>query len=150
VETTKRQIIWSGEFKDAPGVWKMDIAIEGESGHWSVVRKLDGTWWYVAAMQGGIPGIPVRVELGEQITDPKAIAELEEQLAQAKKKREETLNEGDRVRIIATGTTGTIKGFGSLPGVPKIINVAYDGGGGCNHKPEELEKIKMPPLYDET
>ena len=138
----KRKIIWSGEFKDAPGVWKMDIAIEGEQGHWSVVRKLDGTWWYVSAMQGGIPGLPVRVELGEQISDPKAIAELEEQLAQAKKKWEETLNEGDRVRVIRTGTTGVIKGFGSLPGVPKTINVAYDGGGGCNHIPAELEKVK--------
>ena len=59
------------------------------------------------------------------------------------------MNEGDRVRVIATGTVGTIKNFGSLPGVPKIINVAYDGGGGCNHIPDELEKIKAP-LYDET
>jgi hypothetical protein len=150
LETTKRQIIWSGEFKDAPGVWKMDIATEGESGHCSVVRKLDGTWWYVTAMQGGIPGLRVSVQLGDQVTNPKAIAELEEQLALAKKKREESMNEGDRVRVVATGTVGTIKNLGSLPGVPKIINVAYDGGGGCNHMPEELEKIKMPPPYDQA
>jgi hypothetical protein len=148
--SNKRQIIWAGEFRDAPGVWKMDIAIEGESGHCSVVRKLEGTWWYVTAMQGGIPGLPVSVQLGDQVTNPKAIAELEEQLALAKKKREETMSEGDRVRVVATGTVGTIKHFGSLPGVPKIINVAYDGGGGCNHMPEELENIKAPPLYDET
>ena len=99
----------AGEFKDAPGVWKMDIATEGESGHCSVVRKLDGTWWYVTAMQGGIPGLRVSVQLGDQVTNPKAIAELEEQLALAKKKREESMNEGDRVRVVATGTVGTIK-----------------------------------------
>ena len=84
----------------------------------------------------------MRVDLDDQITDLKIIAQCEEYLAQHKKLYDEMLKEGDRVRIIATGTTGTIKGFGSLPGVPKIINVAYDGGGGCNHKPEELEKIK--------
>ena len=52
------------------------------------------------------------------------------------------MKEGDRVRVIKTGTTGVVNGFGSLPGVPKLINVAYDGGGGCNHMPEELEKVK--------
>jgi hypothetical protein len=25
---------------------------------------------------------------------------------------------------------------------PKTINVAYDGGGGCDHIPDELEKVK--------
>lgn len=40
------------------------------------------------------------------------------------------------------GTTGVIKGFGSIPGVPKLVNVAHDGGGGSNHTPEELEKVK--------
>jgi hypothetical protein len=84
----------------------------------------------------------VRVELEGQITDPKQIAELEEYLAKHKKLYDEMLREGDRVRVIASGTTGVIKDFGSLPGVPKIVNVAYDGGGGCNHMPEELEKIE--------
>jgi hypothetical protein len=37
---------------------------------------------------------------------------------------------------------GVVKGFGGAPGVPKLINVAYDGGGGCNHMPEELEKVR--------
>jgi len=143
MKTTKRLLTWCGEFRDAPGFWKMDIAIEGESGHWSVVRKLDGTWWYIAVMHDGLPGgPPVRVDLGEQISDPKTVSELEEHLAQAKKKWEETQKEGDRVRVIASGTTGVIKNFGSLPGVPKIVNVAYEGGGGCNHKPEELEQIR--------
>jgi hypothetical protein len=32
--------------------------------------------------------------------------------------------------------------FGSLLGFPNVVNVAYDGGGGGNHMPEELEKVK--------
>jgi hypothetical protein len=35
------------------------------------------------------------------------------------------MKEGDRVRVIRTGTTGVIKRFGSLPGVPVLVNVAY-------------------------
>ena len=59
---------------------------------------------------------------------------------------EETMKEGDRVRVIRTGTPGTVKGFGSIPGVPKLVNVAYDGGNGCNHRPEELELIRENDL----
>ncbi len=143
METTKRSFTWCGEFRDAPGWWKIDGYIEGESEHWSVVRKPDGTWWHVVGTHIAPPGGPaVRVELEGQITDPKQIAELEEYLAKHKKLYDEMLREGDRVRVIASGTTGVIKDFGSLPGVPKIVNVAYDGGGGCNHMPEELEKIE--------
>ena len=46
---------------------------------------------------------------------------------------------GDRIRVRTTGTTGVVKALGNLPGVPITVNVAYDGGGGCNHRPEELE-----------
>jgi hypothetical protein len=52
---------------------------------------------------------------------------------------------GDRVRVITglyRGTTGVVNGFGSLPGVPVVVNVAFDGGNGCNHRPEELEPIR--------
>jgi hypothetical protein len=142
METTRRLLTWCGEFRDAPGFWKMDIQVEGESGHWSVVRKPDSTWWYVKATHDGVPGGPaLRVDLDDQIADPKLIEQLEEHLVQAQKKWEETMKEGDRVRVIRTGTTGVVKGFGSAPGVPKLVNVAYDGGGGCNHMPEELDKI---------
>jgi hypothetical protein len=131
METTNRRLItWCGEFKDAPGFWKIDGYVEGESGHWSVVRKPDGTWWYVAATHIAPPGGPaLRVDLDDQITDPKIIAQCEEHLAQHQKKLKEMMREGDRVRLIKTGTTGVVKGFGNLPGVPKTINVAYDGGG---------------------
>jgi hypothetical protein len=143
METTKRLVTWCGEVRDAPGFWKIDGRIEGESDSWSVVRKPDGTWWYVAATHIFPPGGPtVRVDLDDQITDPKIIAQCEEHLAQHQRQYDEMMKEGDRVRVIATGTMGVIKGFGSLPGIPKLVNVAYDGGGGCNHKPEELEKVK--------
>lgn len=143
METTRRLLTWCGEFRDAPGLWKIDGYIEGESGHWSVVRKPDGTWWYVAATHIAPPRGPmVRVDLDEEITDPKLIAQCEEYLAQHQKKLEKTLKKSDRVRVIRTGITGVVKGFGSVPGVPKLVNVAYDGGGGCNHVPEEFQKIE--------
>lgn len=58
----------------------------------------------------------------------------------------EILKEGDRVRLKQTRQPGTVIGFGSLPGVPRIVNVAYDGGGGCNHGPDELELIRENEL----
>ena len=143
MDATRRLLTWCGELKDAPGFWKIDGYIEGESGHWSVVRKPDGTWWYVAGTHIFPPGGPtVRIDLDDEITDPKIVAQCEDYLAQQMKKLDEMIKEGDRVRVIRTGTTGVVKGFGSVPGVPKLVNVAYDGGGGCNHMPEELEKIK--------
>jgi hypothetical protein len=142
METTKRLLLTGGELIENPGWWKIDGRVEGESDHWSVVRKPDGTWWYVAAVDlfprtGGI----ARIDLGDQIADAKVIDQCEEYFSQLQRKLEEMLKKGDRVRVIASGTTGVIKDFGSIPGVPKLVNVAYDGGGGCNHRPEELEKI---------
>lgn len=142
-DTTKRLILSGGEPIEYVGWWKISGRIEGESDSWSVVRKPDGTWWYIAVNhifppEGGF----LRIELGDQIDEPKVISQCEEYYAQMKKKLEEMMKEGDRVRVIKTGTTGVIKSFGSIPGVPKLVNVAYDGGGGCNHMPEELEKVK--------
>jgi hypothetical protein len=143
VDTAKRWLISGGELLENPGWWKIDGRVEGESDRWSVVRKLDGSWWYVAATDifprgGGL----VRIDLGDQVTDEKVLDKCEEYFSELQQKLDEVMKKGDRVRIIATGTMGVIKDFGSLPGVPKIINVAYDGGGGCNHRPEELEKVK--------
>lgn len=143
MDTTKRLMLTGGELIENPGYWKIDGRVEGESDHWSVVCKPDGSWWYVAATHIFPPGGPlVRVDLGDQITDTKVIAQCEEYYVQLQQRVEDKMKEGDRVRVIKTGTTGVIKGFGSLPGVPKIINVAYDRGGGGNHMPEELEKVK--------
>jgi hypothetical protein len=137
-------MLTGGELRDHPG-WKIDGRIEGESDHWSVVRKPDGTYWEVVAVDlfprtGGT----MRVDLGDQITNTKLVAQCEEYYVQLRQKaaEDETMKEGDRVRVMATGTMGVIKDFGSIPGVPKTVNVAYDGGGGCNHKAEELEKVK--------
>jgi len=143
MENTKRLQLTGGELRDQPGWWKIDGRVEGESEHWSVVRKPDGTYWYVAATHIFPPhsNALVRIDIGDQIKDPKTIAQCEEYFSQLQQKLGQMMKEGDRVRIINSGTTGVIKGFGSLPGVPKIVNVAYDGGGGCNHMPEELEKM---------
>jgi hypothetical protein len=135
-------MLTGGELIENPGYWKIDARVKGESDHWSVVRKPDGSWWYVAATHIFPPGGPlVRVDLGHQITDTKVMDQCEEYFSQMQQKLEGMMKKGDRVRVVRTGTTGVIKDFGSLPGVPKTVNVAYDGGGGCNHKPEELEKI---------
>jgi len=136
MDTTKRLLLSGGELLESPGFWKIDGRVEGESDHWSVVRKPDGSWWYVAGTHIFPPGGGLlRLDLGDEITDEKVVDQCEEYFSQMIKR-------GDRVRVIKTGTTGVIKDFGSLPGVPTIVNVAYDGGGGCNHKPEELEKLK--------
>jgi hypothetical protein len=135
MDTTKRLLLSGGELLENPGFWKIDGRVEGESDHWSVVRKPDGSWWYVAGTHIFPPGGGLlRLDLGDEITDEKVVDQCEEYFSQMIKR-------GDRVRVIKTGTTGVIKDFGSLPGVPTIINVAYDGGGGCNHEPEELEKL---------
>jgi hypothetical protein len=144
MDSNKRFMLKGGELRDYPGWWKIDEGIEGESEHWSFVRKPDGTYWEVVAVDlfprtGGT----MRVDLGEQITNTKLVAQCEEYYVQLQQNtaEEDKMKEGDRVRVIKSGVTGVIKGFGSLPGVPKTVNVAYDGGGGCNHRPEELEKI---------
>jgi len=140
-----KRFVKGGELQDHPGWWKIDEEVEGESEHWSYVRKPDGTYWEVAAVDlfprsGGT----MHVDLGDQITHPKLLTQCEEYYAQLRQKMEDdkTLTKGDRVRVIRTGTTGVIKDFGSIPGVPILVNVAYDGGGGCNHRPEELEKMR--------
>jgi hypothetical protein len=143
MDATKRLMLSGGEPIEYPGWWKIDGRIEGESGSWSVVRKPDGSWWNVAVnhifpREGGI----LRIELGDRIEEQSAISQCEEYYASMKRSLDEMMKEGDRVCVIATGTRGVIRGFGSLPGVPKIINVAYDGGGGCNHRPDELQKLK--------
>ena len=143
METSIQFFKGGGELLDYPGWYKIDGGTEDGSKLWSVVRKPDGSWWWVAAEHIFLPGGGnFRIDLGDQITDDNTLTQCEENYIELLRKMEEMMKEGDRVRVIANGTTGTIKGFGSLPGVPKIINVAYDGGGGCNHKPEELEVIK--------
>jgi len=136
-----------GELTDYPGWYKIDGGTEEGAHSWSVVRKPDGTWWWVAVHHIFPPGGGnLRIDLGDQITDDDTLTQCEENYKELVRKLEGRVKEGDRVRVIKSGTTGVVKGVGSVPGVPKLVNVAYDGGGGCNHMPEELEKIEGPTL----
>lgn len=143
----KKVTIKGGELRDNPGWYKLDGRVEGESESWSAIRKPDGSWWWVAATHIFPPGGgDVRFDLGEEITKGETLALLEENFHELLQKLREVLKAGDRVRVKQTGTPGTVKGFGSIPGVPRIVNVAYDGGGGCNHRPDELELIRESDL----
>src|SRR6266403_398407 len=84
---TKQIKVSGGELQDWPGYWKITGRIEGESDSWSIVRKPDGTYWEVAAMDffprtGG----SLRVDLGDQILDPKKLALCEEYYDQLQQK----------------------------------------------------------------
>lgn len=143
MDTRKQFFKAGGELVDYPGWYKIDGGTEDDSNSWSVVRKPDGSWWWVAAHHIFPPGGgTLRIDLGDQIADENTLTQCEENYAELLQKLEKKMKIGDRVRVIASGTMGVIKDFGSIPGVPKLVNVAYDGGGGCNHAPEELEKIK--------
>jgi hypothetical protein len=143
METPKQFFKGGGQLVDYPGWYKIDGGPEDGSDSWSVVRKPDGSWWWVAATDifprgGG----NLRIDLGDEITDKNILTQYEGNYTELLRKIEERINEGDRVRVIKSGVMGVVKGFGSVPGVPKLINVAYDGGGGCNHMPEELDKVR--------
>jgi hypothetical protein len=87
VDTTKRLMLTGGELIETLGYWKIDGRVDGESDHWSVGRKPDGSWWYVAATHIFPPCGPlVRVDLGDQITDAKVIDQCEEYFAQMQQK----------------------------------------------------------------
>jgi hypothetical protein len=132
-----------GELVDYPGWYKIDGSTEDGSHSWSVVRKPDDTWWWVAAHHIFPPGGGnLRIDLGDQITDENILSQCGENYTELMRKLGERMKEGDRVRVIKSGVTGIIMGFGSVPGVPKLVNVGYDGGGGSNHMPKELEVIK--------
>jgi hypothetical protein len=47
---TKRLILTGSELRDHPGWWKIDGRMKDESQRWSFVRKPDGTYWEVAAV----------------------------------------------------------------------------------------------------
>jgi hypothetical protein len=68
-----------GELKDHPGWWKLDGRTEGKSEYWSVVWKPDGTYWEVASTDiFPLSAGTLKVGLGDQISDPKTVAECEE------------------------------------------------------------------------
>jgi len=79
--------ISGGEPADRPGYYKITVRIEGESETWSVLRKPDGTYWQIAAVDyfprsGGT----VRHDVGDQIVDEKTIAQCEAYYAELQQK----------------------------------------------------------------
>jgi hypothetical protein len=66
MDTTERLLLTGGELIENLGYWKIDGRVEGESDHWSIVRKPEGSWWYVAATHIAPPGGgTLRVDLGD-------------------------------------------------------------------------------------
>ena len=83
MSANKRLILTGGELKDHPGWWKVDGRLEGESEHWSFLRKPDGTFWEVAGVHIFPPGGPlVRIDVGGQVTKPGTITQCSEYYAQ--------------------------------------------------------------------
>jgi hypothetical protein len=90
METSKRLITRGGELVDYPGWYKIDGRMEDEAESWSVIRKPDGTWWWVAATHIFPPGGGnVRFDLGDQITEPKTLTQCEEHFVELLQKLEE-------------------------------------------------------------
>jgi hypothetical protein len=83
METTKRTLLRSvGEPIEHPGHWVVEGKVEGgdDDGHtWSVVRKPDGTWWYVNTHIFPRDGGTLRFDFNEQITDKRFIQEYEKE-----------------------------------------------------------------------
>ena len=91
MNTTERLVLTGGELRDHPGWWKIDGRIEGDSEHWSVIRKPDGTYWEVAGVNIFPPHgeALVRIDIGDQIHDAKTIAQCEEYFCQLQKAAKE-------------------------------------------------------------
>jgi hypothetical protein len=87
MEAAKQEIIRGGELLDAPGRYMITITLEGDhEREWKFVRKPDGSYWQVASTDlfprtGGI----LRVDLGDEIVDPKALSLCETYYLQIRK-----------------------------------------------------------------
>jgi hypothetical protein len=91
LDTDKRLILRGRELRDYRGWWKIDGRIEGESEHWSVVRKPDGTYWEVAGFHIFPPNSEAltRIDLGNRIPDQETIDQCEEHFCQLRQKAPE-------------------------------------------------------------
>ena len=71
--------IRGGEPLDYPGCWVVTGTNANSGGSWSILRKEDGTYWEITAEHFFPPtGGTLRVELGNQITDPDKLVKLRE------------------------------------------------------------------------
>lgn len=73
-------LIVGGELIDYPGCYMIEVRVKDGSNSWSVVRKRDNTWWWVAVTNIFPPsGGALSLELGDQIIEPKTLAWCNEQ-----------------------------------------------------------------------
>jgi len=88
METTKREIIKGAPIRDAPGHYRIIVTIEDDNERsWDVVRKPDGTYWDVAS----VDICPLRIALGDQIVDAKALRLCEQNYRQLREAEAATL-----------------------------------------------------------
>jgi hypothetical protein len=86
MKTAKREIVSGGPLNDAPDHYMITVSLEGElEREWKFVRKPDGTYWEVAAIDlfprsGGT----LRIDLGNQIIDAKALSLCEQYYSQVR------------------------------------------------------------------
>lgn len=74
-----------GEPLAHPGWFVIDGKAEGEDKGYSVVRKQDGTWWYIAVHHiFPSSGENLRLELGDQIKDEQAVEQYEKYYTELK------------------------------------------------------------------
>jgi len=90
MESPKQFFKGGGELVDYPGWYQINGGTEDGSKSWSVVRKPDGTWWWVAATDifprsGGT----MRIDVGDQITDENMLSQCEENYVELVQKIEE-------------------------------------------------------------
>jgi hypothetical protein len=90
LETTKRMTFRGSYPVDHPGWWMLEASAAGESETRSIIRKPDGTYRQIASIDlfprsGGT----LHIELGDQVTDAKSLAQCREYYAQFKEKQAE-------------------------------------------------------------
>jgi hypothetical protein len=94
VDSPKQFFKSGGELVDYPGWFKIDGGTEDDHNLWSVVRKPDGTWWWVAAHHIFPPsGGTLRIELGDQITNKNTLTQCDENYRQLIEKIEDKKRE---------------------------------------------------------
>lgn len=71
-----REIIAISPLARYPGYWLLTGRTEGEFGIWHVIRKPNGTYW-AALMPMGAENETAVVEIGDRVTDARAVAQFE-------------------------------------------------------------------------
>ena len=97
MDTPKQFFRGGGELVDYPGWYEINGGTEDGSNSWSVVRKPDGTWWWVAVHHIFPPGGgTMHIELGDQVTEQNILTQCEDNYRELLRKIEEKRAEGNR------------------------------------------------------